>query len=274
VGYKTTTPDFTDTANHWAKDYIDFAVSRGLISGTGTATFSPDASMTRAVFLTALGKLSGADVSEYKASSFTDVSDTDPAMPYIEWAVANKIVQGVGDSKFAPDSTITREQMAVMMVNYAKALNYTLPVAVEAYKFTDADKISAYAKDAVTAVQLADIIVGKTGGIFDPQGKATRAEGSTIIQHFVELVIDPASVRGWVQNDSGGWMYYSLATGKLLTGWQDISAKRYYFDKSGIMQAETWMQIESKWYYFQADGSLAVDTKIDGYEVGADGARK
>jgi len=185
------------------------------------------------VFLSALGKLSDADVSGYTTSSFTDVTNTDPAMPYIEWAVANKIVSGEDDNKFAPDSTITREQLAVMMVNYAKTLNYTLPVAVETYKFTDADKISSYAKDSVTAVQQAGIIVSKTGGIFDPQGKATRAESAAILRRFVELVINPASAREWVQNDSGGWMYYDLSTGK-----------------------------------------LAVNTTIDEYMVGGDGARK
>ncbi|BBH22557.1 hypothetical protein Back11_39020 [Paenibacillus baekrokdamisoli] len=69
----------------------------------------------RADFLMALGMLSGADMNEYKQNSFTDVSSTSAAMPYIEWAVQNKIVQGIGNNKFAPDSPITREQMAVMM---------------------------------------------------------------------------------------------------------------------------------------------------------------
>ena len=57
------------------------------------------------------------------------MKDTDPAMGYIEWAVKNKVVSGYGNGKFGPEDPITREQMAMMLVNYAKALGYQLPLA-------------------------------------------------------------------------------------------------------------------------------------------------
>jgi len=189
VGYKTPAPAFTDTTSHWGKDNIDFVASRDLISGTSATTFAPDTAITRAAFLMALGKLSGADVSGYTTSSFTDVPATNPAMPYIEWAVENKITQGIGDNKFGPDNPITREQMAVMMVNYAKATGYTLPVSRQAVTFADSAKISASTKDAVKAIQQTGVISGKPNNLFDPQGSATRAEASAILRRFVELVI-------------------------------------------------------------------------------------
>ncbi|MCQ1528575.1 S-layer homology domain-containing protein [Lutispora saccharofermentans] len=190
VGYKAFGAAFTDTVNHWAKDDIDFVAGLGLISGKSAITFAPNTAITRGTFLMALGKLSGADVSTYKASSFTDVKSSDSAMPYIEWAFKNKIVQGIGGGKFDPGSYITREQMAVMMVNYAKATGCKLPASRQAVAFADGTKINLWAKDAVKAIQQAGIIIGKPNNLFDPAGEATRGEASAILRRFVELVID------------------------------------------------------------------------------------
>ncbi len=272
VGYKAPAPAFGDTADHWAKDNIDFAASRDLISGTGITTFAPDIAITRAEFLMALGKLSGADMSSYKTSSFTDVKSSDPAMQYIEWAIKNKIVSDYGNKKFGPKDSITREQMAVMMVNYAKTTGYKLPVSRQAVTFSDNTKISTWAKDAVKAVQQTGIINGKTNNLFDPQGNATRAEASTVLHRFVELVIGEGTARGWVQNDSGQWQYIDL-NGKASTGWSTIENTRYYFASDGTMVSGKWLEIDGKWYYFYTDGKLAVSTKVDGYEVDEKGVR-
>ncbi|WP_197055545.1 S-layer homology domain-containing protein [Intestinimonas butyriciproducens] len=273
VGYKAPSPAFTDTAKHWAKDNIDFVASRDLISGTSATTFAPNTAITRADFLMALGRLSGADVSGYKTGSFTDVKNTDPAMPYIEWAVKNKIVSGYGNGKFGPSDSITREQMAVMMVGYAKATGYKLPASIAAVTFSDSAKISAYAKDAVKAIQQASIMQGKGSNIFDPQGSATRGEAATILRRFVELVIDEGTARGWNQNDAGQWQYIG-DNGKAVTGWFTEENARYYFTSDGIMVSGKWLEIGGKWYYFNADGSLAKNTKVDGYEVDENGVRK
>ncbi|WP_312433360.1 S-layer homology domain-containing protein [Lacrimispora sp.] len=275
VGYKAPAPAFTDTAKHWAKDNIDFVASRDLISGTSATTFAPDTAITRADFLMALGRLSGADVSIYNASSFTDVKSTDTAMPYIEWAVKNKIVSGYGNGKFGPNDSITREQMAVMMAGYAKATGHKLPVSRQIITFADDAKISAYAKDAVKVIQQTGVINGKDGNRFDPQGNATRAEASTILRRFVELVIDEGTARGWVQNDVGQWQYVG-DNGKPVVGWLTVENGKYhyYFTADGIMVSGKWLEIDSKWYYFNTDGSLARSTKIDGYEVDENGVRK
>ncbi len=230
VGYKAPAPSFADTLNHWAKDNIDFVASRGLISGTDATTFSPDTAITRGDFLMALGKLSGVDVSGYKASSFTDVKATDPAMPYIEWAVKSKIVQGIGINQFGTDGKITREQMAVIMVNYAKATLYTLPVSRQAVTFADDTKISSWAKEAVRTNQQTGVINGKNGNLFDPASNVTRAEASTLLRRFIELVIDENTARGWVQNDSGQWQYIN-SDGSLA---RNTKVDRYEVDESGV----------------------------------------
>lgn len=273
VGYKTPAPAFTDTKNHWAKDDIDFVASRGLISGISKTTFDTKTAITRGTFLMALGKLSDAEVSTYKISSFTDVKSSDPAMPYIEWAVKNKIVEGIGNNKFGPGQQITREEMAVIMVSYGKATDYKLPISIAAVTFSDSTKIAANAKDAVKAIQQAGIILDKGNNIFDPQGSVTRAEGSVILRRFVELVIDEGTARGWSQNDVGQKCYFD-SNGVMKTGWHSENGVKYYFDVNGVMEAGKWVQIGNKRYYFYADGKMAVNTTIDGYTVEADGSRK
>lgn len=232
IGYKQTNTAFTDIAGHWAKGDIEFVVSRGLFSGTSETKFSPNTAMTRGMFVTALGRLANADVSGYTKSSFTDVKGDAYYMGYIEWASKNNIVNGVGNGRFAPDQSITREQMAVIMSNYAKTIGYTLPKVHIENIFTDNAKISTYAKKAVKQMQMAGVISGRNGNLYDPQGTATRAEVSAVLRRFVELAISSDTAQGWTMNDSGKWMYFK--DGKPLTGKKEIDGTTYTFDQYGV----------------------------------------
>ena len=273
VGYKNPAPAFTDIHNHWAADNILFAASRGLLSGTSDTTFSPNTGMSRGMFVTALGRLAGINPDSYKTGKFTDVKADAYYAPYVNWAAQNGIVEGVTATTFAPDSNINREQMAVIMANYAKKLGYDLPKTLQAVTFADNAQISSWAKNAVRAMQQAGILAGKNGNKFDPKGTATRAEVATILRRFVEIVIDPQTANGWQQNDSGQWSYYR--NGKPVKGRLSDDQKWYWLDKTtGMMFAGGWKQIDGKWYYFYTDGTMAVNTTIDGYTIGSDGARK
>lgn len=273
VGYKNPAPAFTDIHNHWAADNILFAASRGLLSGTSDTTFSPNTGMTRGMFVTALGRLAGINPDSYKTGKFTDVKADAYYAPYVNWAAQNGIVEGVTATTFAPDTNINREQMAVIMANYAKKLGYDLPKTLQAVTFADNAQISSWAKNAVRTMQQAGILSGKNGNKFDPKGTATRAEVATILRRFVEIVIDPQTANGWQQNDSGQWSYYR--NGKPVKGRLSDDQKWYWLDKAtGMMFAGGWKQIDGKWYYFYTDGTMAVNTTIDGYTIGSDGARK
>ena len=273
VGYKTFVPAFTDITGHWAADNILFAASRGLLSGTSDTTFSPNTGMTRGMFVTALGRLAGINPDSYKTGKFTDVKADAYYAPYVNWAAQNGIVEGVTATTFAPDTNINREQMAVIMANYAKKLGYDLPKTLQAVTFADNAQISSWAKNAVRTMQQAGILSGKNGNKFDPKGTATRAEVATILRRFVEIVIDPQTANGWQQNDSGQWSYYR--NGKPVKGRLSDDQKWYWLDKAtGMMFAGGWKQIDGKWYYFYTDGTMAVNTTIDGYTIGSDGARK
>lgn len=232
VGYKAPA-DFTDIAGHWAKDDIQFVVNRGLLSGTGAATFSPNTAMTRGMFVTALGRLAGADVSGCTQSSFTDVKADAYYMGYVEWAAKNGIVKGTTATTFAPDNAVTREQMAVIMANYAKAIGFELPKAHAQNTFADAANISSWAADSVKAMQMAGVLAGKNENRFDPQGTATRAEAAATLRRFTELMIDASSAQGWVQNDDGQWMYYENGQ-PIRNQTKNVDGEDYSFNAYGV----------------------------------------
>lgn len=262
VGYKTFVPAFTDITGHWAADNILFAASRGLLSGTSDTTFSPDTGMTRGMFVTALGRLAGINPDSYQTGKFTDVKADAYYAPYVNWAAQTGIVEGVTATTFAPDTNINREQMAVIMKNYAAKLGYDLPQTLKAVTFADNTQISSWAKDAVKSMQQAGILAGKNENKFDPKGTATRAEVATVLRRFVEIVIDPQAANGWQQNDSGQWNYYR--NGESVKGWLSEDQKWYWLDKvTGMMFSGGWKQIDGKWYYFYADGTMAVNTASD-----------
>ena len=315
IGYTAPSAKFTDINTHWAKDSVDYVVGRGLLSGTSDTAFSPNSAMTRGMLVTALGRLADVDVKAYTTNSFTDVKADSTFRPYIEWAYKKGIVQGIGNQQFAPDRAITREEIAVIFANYAKATGYTLPVTREATAYADASSIDSTYNTAVTAMQQAGIMMGGTNNKFNPKSSATRAEVSSMLHRYIKLTIDPATAQGWAKNDAGQYLYYKNGkpvtntqtidgvkyffetTGVLKTGWVqdgnhwrfysgnimlvgfwDLGAngnnKTYYFSKDGLMVSGKWLEIDGKWYYFYADGSLARSSKVDGYEVDANGMRK
>ena len=276
VGYTSPPEKYIDIAAHWARESIDYAVGRGLFSGAADIAFSPDTAMDRGMLVTVLGRLAGADVSACTTSSFTDVAAGKYYLPYVEWAYKKGIVQGIGNNMFAPEIAVTREEIAVILTNYAKATGYILPVTREVVAFADNSSIGSTYTEAVKAMQQAGIMMGESNNKFNPKAGATRAEVAAMLYRYVKLTIDPATAQGWAKNDDGQWFYYK--DGKPLTGWQTIGSetikKRYYFTADAIMISGKWMEIDGKWYYFYANGSLAVSTKIDGYEVDEGGVRK
>lgn len=180
---------FTDVPGHWAAQYIGFVTEREIFLGTGTATFSPDAGMTRAMFATVIGRLYERSFGAIKASgihAFTDCDYSDYYGKYVDWAAENEIIGGYGNGKFGPNDKVTREQMAAILYRFANFLG-VLPDGIDTvFNYPDADSLSDYAKTAALYCQTTGIIGGRTGGMFAPQETATRAEVATIIQRFVE----------------------------------------------------------------------------------------
>jgi len=163
----------TDIAGHWAQANIQKLVAAGAISGYPDKTFKPDANISRAEFAVTLVK--ALKLAPKSGKVFNDTAKH-WAKDSVATAQAYGIINGYSDTQFGPDDKITREQMAVMV---AKAANLT--AGANAKTFTDAAKVSAWAKDAVIATSSNGIINGYPDGSFKPQANATRAEAVTVI---------------------------------------------------------------------------------------------
>lgn len=177
---------FSDVNTHWALDSIDFVTARELFNGTGEGVFTPDLSMTRGMFVTVLGRMEGADVTTYTAKTFDDVALGEWYAPYVEWATKNGVISGYGNGKFGPNDAITREQMAVILMNYAEMIGQDTTAVGDVSGFADRGKISDWAKTQVSWAIGAKLMNGKSDTLLDPAGQATRAEVSTILRRFME----------------------------------------------------------------------------------------
>ncbi len=186
VELKDTSKIFTDiSADEWFKEYVDYSYTHKIFKGTSATTFAPQENITRAQFVQALANISNVDTSNWNVSTqFIDVPSGAWYAPAVKWASENRIVIGVGDGYFDPDANITREQMCLMLVNYARFSNITLNTVEEKISFADNSKISSWATAAVYACQQADIVNGKGENTFDPVGLGTRAEVATLFTRF------------------------------------------------------------------------------------------
>lgn len=247
IAYIPPTEGYTDVEAHWAFDSIEYVMGRGLFAGTSAASFSPDMIMNRGMLATVLGRMAGADVSAYTASSFSDVAEGTYYLPYIEWAYKKGIIKDIENGRFDPERAVTREEIALILQNYARATGYILPATCEAIDFTDSTAISEAYREAVRAVQQAGIIEGDPNNRFNPKSGATRAEVATMLHRYIRLTIDLATAFGWAKYDDGRWFYYR--DGKPLTGWQTVDGVRYFFGEDGTLQTG-WVKDGDNWRYY------------------------
>ena len=177
---------FSDVApGDWFGVSTDYASARSLMQGTGEGRFSPGTPLTRAMFVTILGRMAGARQEDYAGSSFSDVAVGSWYAPYVQWGAKNGIVNGVGEGRFAPDSPVTREQMAALITRYADAAGYTLPQGVGAVRaFRDLAQVSSWAFESVERMRQTGLLSGDTEGNFHPRSGATRAEAATVFMRL------------------------------------------------------------------------------------------
>lgn len=180
--------DFTDADNHWAKEFIYYLAGKDLINGTNEDQFSPGRNITRSEFVKILAGVAGADISMYTDNKFADVSSSDWYAPYVAWANDKGIVTGIDVDTFAPNTSITREQMAVMILRLTDLLGYTLEEQVASVQFKDKAKVSSYAVEAVTKAQEAGIISGMSNNLFAPSKSATRGEAAKMLANLLKLL--------------------------------------------------------------------------------------
>ena len=180
---------FTDVStSDWFYSDVMFVYENGLFSGTDSRSFSPNASMTRAMLVTVLYRLEG-EPAGTGSSSFSDVSSGSYYEKAVAWAAANGIVTGTGSTSFSPDAKVTREQLAAILYRYAQYKKLGTDAGAKLDSFSDAGNVSGYASEALSWAVSEGLINGASGRLM-PKGDATRAQVAAILHRFVENVMD------------------------------------------------------------------------------------
>lgn len=184
---------FEDVPNgSWFYDTVYTLARQKLISGVNCWTFNPNKDITRSELIAMLARASGEDISNYSSTYFIDINESDWYNTYIGWAVYNGIATGYNTGYFGPNDTITREQIAVMLLNYQAHMGNQSPEnIVQQEKFLDESQISSWAKTAMMTIVEEGIIYGtqqKDGTILlMPQENATRAQACVMMYNIMNL---------------------------------------------------------------------------------------
>lgn len=169
---------FSDVAaDAWYAGAVEYVRDNGLMSGTGSATFSPNAATSRAMLATVLYRAAGSPAAEGTAA-FSDVAADAWYADAVAWASENGIVSGYGNGLFGTNDPVSREQIATILWRYEGS-----PSAESGQDFADESAISGYASTAVDWARANGIISGREGNVFDPKGNATRAEVAAMLQN-------------------------------------------------------------------------------------------
>lgn len=178
---------FSDvTENAWYYDAVAYANYYGLFIGDGKGNFVPQDNMTRAMFVTVLWNLEGKPAPAQKAV-FTDVADDSWYHDAVIWAADNGIVKGIGGGRYDPGTSITRQEMAVMLYNYAVFKGYNIPQNREMPVFSDTAQIASWAETAARALGKSGVMSGNNNE-FMPKKDATRAEVAQLFKNFIRFV--------------------------------------------------------------------------------------
>ena len=177
---------FADVSeSEWFYGAVEYAAKNGLMNGVSDNEFAPNAALTRAMFVTVLYRMENEPETENAA--FTDVVSGSWYEKAVAWAYAGGLVTGVSETEFAPEDTITREQMAAILYRYAKFKGMDVSVRGET-SYTDKDAISDYAADAVIWAATKAVMSGNADGSFAPADNATRAEAAAVFMRIQEIL--------------------------------------------------------------------------------------
>ena len=174
---------FIDVApDAWYKDAVQYAYDNGLMTGVSDTEFAPEATTTRAMIVSILARLEGVESAE--AAGFADVDDEWYATA-VNWAANVGVVNGYEDNTFKPNTAITREQLAAILMNYAAYKGYDVSARADLSHYSDADSISSWANDVLLWAVAEGLLTGVTDDTIAPQAHATRAQVAAILQRFL-----------------------------------------------------------------------------------------
>ena len=175
---------FLDVApDAWYKDAVQYAYDNGLMTGVSANEFAPEATTTRAMIVSMLARLEGVESAD--SAGFADVAADDWYATAVNWAASVGITSGTGDGNFSPNTAITREQLAAILMNYAQYKGQDVSARATLDTYSDATAISSWANDVMSWAVAEGLLTGVTADTLQPQGAATRAQVAAILQRFL-----------------------------------------------------------------------------------------
>lgn len=239
----------------WAYRAIDYLAGGGVVSGVGDHLFAPDKPITRADFMVMLYR--AYDMRGYTAeATFTDI----PPEAYYAEAVGAAETLGIAagsSGKFLPDERVTREDAAVFLKRTLDRTGLRLPEG-ELSGFTDADKVSPYAAQAVAVLTRAGVLSGSGDGALNPQDEITRAEMAALLYRTLHL------------SDDGVYVHDASLTNLCIgdTIYTDVRIQGYQPDHTytGLVRCLTFYENE-KGYFIELGGIEQIDQQVT-YEDG------
>ena len=185
--YLTTEIPFTDLEKDgWYLDYVRYAFVNDIMNGMTATTFEPNGTLTRAMYITMLYRLNG-EPEVKAASAYGDVKGDEWYAKAVAWGTENGIVEGYA-GKFAPQDSITREQMAAMMYRYAKLNGGDVSASASFDAFKDGSSVSDWAKEEMGWAVASGLMQGHDNGTLEPKCNATRAQAAAVLQRFAEMM--------------------------------------------------------------------------------------
>ncbi len=178
--------DFADVPEEaWYASAVDWAEESGVMNGVSAESFDPDGAMTRGMVVTILYRLAGEPElpEDNWGYPYEDVDASSWYARAVYWARLEGVAQGVSDSSFAPNAAINREQLVTMLWRYRGEPE--VETALEGW--SDADKVSDWARDAFAWAIATGVITGVNAGELSPGGSATRAQCAVILQRCDSL---------------------------------------------------------------------------------------
>ena len=183
---KNTSSDFYDVSNNaWYAPAVKFLADKNITTGTSSHTFSPNAALTRGQFLVSLMRAYKIMPDLNDSGNFSDAGST-YYTGYLATAKAMGIARGIGENRFLPESSISRQDMFMMLYNALKALNKlpTLSSSAIQKSYSDSYLIASYAQDAINVLSEDGIILGSNGNI-DPAGLSSRAQMAQVLYNLL-----------------------------------------------------------------------------------------
>ena len=164
---------------------IEYVLNKGLMTGTSAkpALFSPDTALTRGMVATVLYRMAGSPDMSGFANRFDDVSADRWYCDAVKWAAANSIMNGVGNGKFIPERNITREETAVVFLNYQEFSGFFPPDVLLDMEPKDKAEISVWAREAAIKLMM-QMIFFDTDDNFIPRGEVTRIEFAGMLRDY------------------------------------------------------------------------------------------